>query len=122
MSALTETRPKAAGAARWSAVRGLAESAEPALGGCGAAGAVNLYLLAQMGFLWQAASSNNADAMAQQRIALKTAEIAAQPLRGLDAKLARATEEADSFYASGCRRPTPRLRGLGALTKGHMCG
>ncbi len=60
---------------------------------------VNLYLLAQMAFLWHSASSRNANAMAQQRIVLKTAEIAALPLRGLDAKLARATKEANAFDA-----------------------
>jgi type IV pilus assembly protein PilO len=59
---------------------------------------VNLYLLVHMAFLWQAARSNNADAVTQQKIALKTAEIAAQPLRGLDAKLELATAEADRFY------------------------
>jgi hypothetical protein len=66
--------------------------------GVGLLALVNLYLLAQMLFLWQSASSHNADAMAQQRIALKTAEIAALPLRGLDEKLARASAESDRFY------------------------
>jgi hypothetical protein len=50
-----------------------------------------------MGFLWHSAGNHNAAAIAQQRIELTTAGIAAQPLRGLDAKLARATEEADRF-------------------------
>jgi hypothetical protein len=66
--------------------------------GVGLLALVNLYLLAQMGLLWQSASSHNAEAMAQQRIELKTAEIAALPLRGLDEKLARATADADKFY------------------------
>jgi hypothetical protein len=79
---------------------------------------VNVYLLVQMAFLWRSASNNNAEAASQQKIALKTAEVAAQPLRGLDAKLELATAEADRFYRE-------RLPGgdaewaaeLGALTK-----
>jgi hypothetical protein len=79
---------------------------------------VNVYFLAQMAFLWQQASSRSADAISQQRIALKTAEIAAQPLRGLDAKLALATTQADTFYKD--RLPasySEMLTELGALTK-----
>jgi hypothetical protein len=71
-----------------------------------------------MGFLWHAASNHNAGAMAQQRIALKTAEIAALPLRGLDAKLARATEEADRFSRQRLPASDSDVAGeLGALTK-----
>jgi hypothetical protein len=81
---------------------------------------VIVYLLVQMGLLWHAASGYSADAMAQQRIELKTAELAAQPLRGLDAKLARATDEADSFYARRLPASYSEIAGeLGVLTKGH---
>ena len=59
---------------------------------------VNIYLLVHMAFLWRSASNNNADAVTQQKIALKTAEVAAHPLRGLDAKLELATADADRFY------------------------
>src|SRR5579875_1007666 len=59
---------------------------------------VNLYLLAHIFFAWSAASSQNADALEQQTIAMKTAEIAKKPLEGLDQKLALATENADKFY------------------------
>jgi hypothetical protein len=59
---------------------------------------VNGYLLVQMALLWHAQSNYNADAMAQQKIELKTAEIAAMPLRGLDEKVAMATAQADRFY------------------------
>jgi type IV pilus assembly protein PilO len=79
---------------------------------------VNVGLLAQMAFLWHASSNYNADAMAQQRIELKAAEIAAIPLRGLDAKLPRATADADAF--SRQRLPatdSEMLSELGALTK-----
>jgi len=61
-------------------------------------GLVNLYLLIQIGFTWQQVRSQNADAIAQQTIALKAAEAGAQPLQGLDAKLAAATGQADAFY------------------------
>ena len=63
-------------------------------------------------------SNYNADAMAQQRKELKAAGIAAEPLRGLDAKLARATEEADRF--SRDRLPatdSEMVAELGELTK-----
>ena len=42
----------------------------------------NLYLLVHMGFAWQAAHSQDAEALAQQRVQLKLAQIAALPLRG----------------------------------------
>lgn len=58
---------------------------------------LNVYLLARMALLWHAASYYSADAMAQQRVEMKAAVIAAEPLRGLDAKLAESTTEADKF-------------------------
>lgn len=59
---------------------------------------MNIYLLVHMGYLWQTAHSQNAEALAQERVQLKTAQIAAAPLEGLDGKLTRSTEEADGFY------------------------
>ena len=59
---------------------------------------VNTFLLVRLGMLWHGASSHNAGAIAQQRITLKTADAAAQPLRGVDAKVARSTADADRFY------------------------
>ncbi len=61
---------------------------------------MNIYLLIHMGYLWQTAHSQNADALAQERVQLKTAQIAAAPLEGLDSKLTRSTEDADRFYSS----------------------
>ncbi len=61
-------------------------------------GLVNVYLLIHMGFAWQRANSEDADAQASQRVELKTAEIAAKPLQGLDVKLAAASGNADRFY------------------------
>jgi type IV pilus assembly protein PilO len=59
---------------------------------------VNLYLLAHIFFVWRAANSQDAQAVAQQTVAMKTAEIAAKPLEGLDDKLALAKGDADKFY------------------------
>src|SRR6185437_6872631 len=59
---------------------------------------LNLYLLIHIVFAWQAASGQSAEAVAQQTVAMKTAEIARRPLQGLDAKLAQATNEANEFY------------------------
>jgi putative Ca2+/H+ antiporter (TMEM165/GDT1 family) len=81
---------------------------------------VNVYLVVQIAVLWQRTRSNDARAIASQQIALKTAEIGAQPLRGLDAKLATATSDADQFY----QRRFPAmdsavLAELGDLTRIH---
>lgn len=59
---------------------------------------LNIYLLVHMAYLWQTARSQNAEALAQQRVQLKTAQIAAAPLEGLDGKLTLSTDQADSFY------------------------
>jgi type IV pilus assembly protein PilO len=86
--------------------------------GVAALALVNVYLLVHMAFAWRAANSQNAEAVAQQTVAMKTAEIAKKPLEGLDAKLVDATEDADKFS----ERRLPRaysevLSELGALTK-----
>jgi type IV pilus assembly protein PilO len=86
--------------------------------GVAALALVNLYLLVHLGVAWSTAHSQNADAMAQQRVQLKTAQIAALPLQGLDGKLTRSTEQADVFYQK--RLPYAEsqvLRELGALAK-----
>lgn len=80
--------------------------------------AINLYLLAQMFFAWRAASSENEEALAQQRVSMTTAEIAKKPLEGLDSKLTAATTDADKFYES--RLPVSYsqvLSELGVLTR-----
>lgn len=59
---------------------------------------LNLYLLLQMGLAWQRVRDQNAEAFDRQRIELKTAEIQAQPLEGLDVKLANSKSQADAFY------------------------
>ena len=88
--------------------------------GVGLLALLNVYLLVHMGILWKTVSSNDQAALAQQQIALKTAQISAEPLRGLDAKLARATTGSDTFYDD--RLPgsvSAVLAELGALTKSH---
>jgi type IV pilus assembly protein PilO len=59
---------------------------------------VNLFILVQMGLLWHAASGRSPEAIAAQQVQRRTAEVAALPLRGLDAKLATATAGSDRFY------------------------
>jgi type IV pilus assembly protein PilO len=81
-------------------------------------GLVNLYLLVHMGFAWRAASGDNAQALADQTVAMKTAEIARQPLEGLDEKLAQATKDADKFYKQRLPFANSEVAGeLGALAK-----
>jgi type IV pilus assembly protein PilO len=79
---------------------------------------VNIYLLVHMAFAWQAKHSRNAAALADQTVLLRTAEIAAKPLQGLDAKLASATGEADKFYDRRLPARVSDVAGeLGALSK-----
>jgi type IV pilus assembly protein PilO len=66
--------------------------------GVGLLALVNVYLIAQMMFVWHASSNYNADAIARQQTALSIARVEVQPLRGLDAKLSVATTQADKFY------------------------
>ena len=79
---------------------------------------INLYLLVQTGVLWQQAKGQDAEAVASQQVALKTAELQARPLEGLDVKLTRASQQADRFSAD--RLPVSYsevLSELGGLTK-----
>lgn len=81
-------------------------------------GLVNLYLLVHMAFAWRAANSENAEALEQQTVSMRTAEIAKKPLEGLDAKLALATTDADTFYKQRLPFATSEVAGeLGALAK-----
>ena len=59
---------------------------------------LDLYLIMHLVFVWQGLSSNNADAVDQQRVQLTAARLAAQPLRGLDKKLVTSTGDANAFY------------------------
>ncbi|MBB5059027.1 hypothetical protein HDF16_003750 [Granulicella aggregans] len=61
---------------------------------------LNVYLLIHMAFLWQTANSQDANAVAQEKVRLQTAKIAAAPLDGLDGKLQTSTADANEFYQS----------------------
>jgi type IV pilus assembly protein PilO len=86
--------------------------------GVAALAVLNLYLMGHLFFVWRAMHTLNQDALDAQRNQLRAAEIAAKPLRGLDAKLVASTRDADAFYAQ--RLPyadSQLLAELGALTK-----
>ena len=79
---------------------------------------VNLYLLVHMAFAWRAATSDNAQALTDQKIAMNTAEIAKQPLEGLDEKLTQATKDSDRFSLQRLPFADSEVAGeLGALAK-----
>jgi len=67
--------------------------------GVAALGVLVLYLLVHLVIVWQGLNANDDNALATQHSRLVVAEIAAKPLRGLDAKLADSTRQADAFYA-----------------------
>ena len=79
---------------------------------------VCLYLMGQMVYAWQSAKSQDSSALAQQRVAMKAAEVAARPLAGLDDKLKQATVDSDSFYAKRLPYSYSEVAGeLGVLAK-----
>jgi type IV pilus assembly protein PilO len=81
-------------------------------------GLVNLYLLVHMAIAWRQATSENAAALADQTVVMKTAEIAKKPLEGLDEKLAQATKDADKFYKQRLPYANSEIAAeLGALAK-----
>ena len=112
MTTVATEKRKAAAAKEWAEkARKLGTLLNLHIAGVVVLGLVNLYLLVHMAFAWRAANSENAAALADQTIAMKTAEIARQPLEGLDEKLAQATKDADKFYKQ--RLPFAILRGGG---------
>jgi hypothetical protein len=58
-----------------------------------------LYMVMHLLFLSRALTDHNADALEHQQVLLKTARLQALPLRGIDAKVAASTQDADAFYA-----------------------
>jgi type IV pilus assembly protein PilO len=79
---------------------------------------LNLYLAVHLGYVVQQLHANNADAIAQQHVTQRAAEIAALPLRGLDVKLVKSTEDADKFYAQRLPYAYSQVAAeLGVLTK-----
>jgi type IV pilus assembly protein PilO len=79
---------------------------------------LDLYLIVHLLLVWQALGTHNAAAIDQERVQMKSAQLAAMPLRGLDGKLADSTKAANVFYQQ--RLPyaySEVLAELGALTK-----
>ncbi len=70
------------------------------IAGAAVLGLVNLGLLVSTVVLYERSKGSDAEAIARQEVALKTAKIAAQPLEGLDVKLQRASGDADAFYVT----------------------
>ena len=66
--------------------------------GIGVLALVILYMLIQMGYLYQQVKSQDKDALEAQRMTLQTAKVAARPLQGIDAKLAKADQQTAAFY------------------------
>lgn len=79
---------------------------------------ITLYLCVHLFVVLGQLKSNDADAISSQRAQLRGAEIAALPLRGIDSKVARSTEDADQFYADRLPHATSQVAAeLGRLTK-----
>ena len=79
---------------------------------------IALYMGVHLVLMWGQLQSNNSEAMASQRAKLRAATIAAQPMHGLDAKVAKSTEDADQFYADRLPYAYSQVAAeLGALTK-----
>jgi len=77
-----------------------------------------LYLLIHMIFVWRALSARDENAIYRQSVAMRSAVIAAQPLRGLDTKLVKSTADADAFYATRLPYGYSQVAAeLGVLTK-----
>jgi type IV pilus assembly protein PilO len=78
-----------------------------------------LYLIIHLVVVWRSLGALDANAMDAQRVRLRAAELAAQPLRGLDAKLADSNAEANTFYAKRLPYASSQVAAeLGVLT-GH---
>ena len=60
---------------------------------------LDIYLVLHLVFVRQTLGSLNDAALDRQRVELRSAELAAKPLRGLDAKLVDSTAAANTFYA-----------------------
>ncbi len=77
-----------------------------------------LYLALHLVFTIQALHAADADAQARQRITLRAAQIAAEPLRGIDVKIANSTKDANEFSLTRLPYETSQIAAeLGALTQ-----
>jgi type IV pilus assembly protein PilO len=119
MTTVAEKKRRAVAARQWAEKgRKLATLLNLHIAGVVVLGLISLYLLVNMAFVWRSANSENAQALADQTVVMKTAEIARQPLEGLDEKLAQATKDSDKFYKQRLPFSISEVVGeLGALTK-----
>jgi len=119
MTTVAEKKRTAVAASEWAEkARKLGTLLNLHIAGVVVLGLVNLYLLVHIAFAWRAARGDNAQALADQTIAMETAKIAKQPLEGLDEKLAQATKDADKFYKQRLPFANSEVAGeLGALAK-----
>jgi type IV pilus assembly protein PilO len=85
--------------------------------GVAALAVITLYLAIHLFLTWNGLKANDAEALAAQHQRLVAAEIAARPLRGIDAKVAKSTDDADQFYADRLPYATSQVAAeLGRLT------
>ena len=113
---MSESRPKAVVMNVRERTRGWLNAVNLHWAGVAVLGLVCLYLLVQMGLAWKLANSQDAEALAEQRVQLKIAQLAAKPLEGLDVKLTVANQQADRFYAERLPVGYSEIAGeLGAL-------
>jgi type IV pilus assembly protein PilO len=86
--------------------------------GVAALSVLALYFVVHLVLVFQGLNAHDAAAIDQQRIDLRSAELAAKPLRGLDKKLEVSTADADAFYAKRLPYAVSEVAAeLGALTK-----
>ena len=116
MSAMTLLKPKAANgnapAKNWLSPLNLHWA------GVGLLVLLNVFLLVRLGLLWHNAKDYNADAQAEQRIELKTAEQGSCLCAGWTRSWRMPTEEADHFYRQRLPGSYSEVAAeLGTLTK-----
>jgi hypothetical protein len=86
--------------------------------GVAALAVLALYAVVHLVLVVQGLKAHDAEALDQQQVELRSAELAAKPLRGLDKKLAISTADADAFYARRLPYAVSEVAAeLGTLTK-----
>lgn len=79
---------------------------------------LNAYLLTHMALSYRATRTQNGEALSQQALTMRTAELQAKPLQALDSKLQLSNEEANSFYLHRLPFSYSQVAGeLGAVAK-----
>ncbi|MDE1154953.1 MAG: hypothetical protein PW735_04385 [Acidobacteriaceae bacterium] len=79
---------------------------------------VVLFLIVHIVLQWSSLTVHDANALSSEKASLRAAQIAARPLRGLDAKVVKSTADADAFYAHRLPYAYSQVAAeLGLLTK-----